>query len=106
MSRVKKTINPFYILLVLVGFAFVVTACAYGMMAYRDVTAADGVGSAGLLHLMNAHGGTILAVEVVLLGLFTVGAIGTDEFWQRRQAATNAEPSRNRTTSSDQSAEA
>ena len=33
MSPVKKRVNPFYILLVIVGIAFCITATAYGVMA-------------------------------------------------------------------------
>jgi hypothetical protein len=82
--------NPFYVLLVAVGIAFLVTACAYGVMAYRDVafSAADRqIASSGLIGFIDQHGMTALAVEVGLLGLFTVGAISTDSYWQRRSAA-------------------
>lgn len=39
------------------------------------------------MQFMDQHGMKLLVGEVLLLGLFTVGAIGTDEYWQRR--ATN-----------------
>jgi hypothetical protein len=33
--------------------------------------------------LMSEHGLTIMVVELVLLGLLTVAAIGTDGYWER-----------------------
>jgi hypothetical protein len=78
-----KAANPFYALLMVVGVAFALTACAYGVMTVRglDPHRAD---EGGLVGLMDQHGLTILVVELVLLGLLTVLAIGTDEYWTRR----------------------
>ena len=75
-------------LLVLVGVAFVISACAYGVMAYGAVWGVerDGGSGRGLMRFMDEHGAVLLGVELLLLGLCTVGAIGTDEFWQRRAA--------------------
>ncbi len=73
-------------LLVAVGIAFLVTACAYGVMAYRDVAfsaAGQPRDDSGYSRWMDQHGITALAVEVALLGLFTLGAISTDSYWQR-----------------------
>ena len=89
----RKAFNPFYVLLVIVGTAFIVSACAYGVMAYRDVaigTAGEAAEATGLMGFMDQHGMAILGIEVLLLGLFTVGAIGTDEYWQRRLQASPA----------------
>jgi hypothetical protein len=33
---------------------------------------------------MDRHGLAIMAVEIVVLGLLTVAAIGTDGYWTRR----------------------
>ena len=35
---------------------------------------------------MDRHGNTALLAELALLGVCTFGAIGTDEYWQRRAA--------------------
>jgi hypothetical protein len=87
--------NPFYVLLVAVGIAFLVTACAYGVMAYRDVafSATDRqIASSGLIGFIDQHGMTALAIEIGLLGLFTVGAISTDSYWQRASSAAEEQP--------------
>ena len=59
-------------------------------MAYRDVAVGlngETTDAGGLMGFMDQHGMAVLGIEVVLLGLFTVGAIGTDEYWQRRMQA-------------------
>jgi hypothetical protein len=78
-----QVVNPFYRALLAVGVVFAISACAYGVMTVRglDPRLAD---EQGLMGLMNQHGLTILVVELVLLGLLTVAAIGTDDFWTRR----------------------
>ncbi len=88
MAKTAKTSNPFYVLLVLIGVAFLISACAYGVMAYGAVWGVerDGGSGSGLMRFMDEHGAILLGVELLLLGAFTVGAIGTDEFWQRRAA--------------------
>jgi len=88
-----KTINPFYVLLVLLGIAFSITACAYGVMAFKAVHAgrqgaddappADAAGS-GLLEFMDKHGARLMAAELALLGLATVAAMATDRYWFRQ----------------------
>jgi hypothetical protein len=40
-----------------------------------------------LMAWMSRHGNTALIVELSMLAVFTVGAIGTDDYWQRREAA-------------------
>ena len=37
-----------------------------------------------LLALMRERGETALLVELACLAMFTLGAIGTDDYWQRR----------------------
>jgi len=87
MKRSKKSANPFYALLVLVGVAFVVSAAAFCVMTVR-ATAAGGVPTTEhpLLAWMDQHGVTLLIVELALLMISTFGAIGTDSYWQRRAA--------------------
>jgi hypothetical protein len=87
MQRSKKSANPFYGLLILAGLTFVVTASAYGVMAVRESRAAvtgKPVAEHALMKWMHEHGNTALLTELAILGVCTFGAIGTDEFWQRR----------------------
>jgi hypothetical protein len=83
----KKYINPFYMALLLVGIIFAVSACAYGVMT---VNMLDGEqvqkireSKEGLIYWMDRNGFQLLMVELVVLGLATFGAIGTDEFWRK-----------------------
>jgi cytochrome b len=90
MKPSKKSANPFYGLLVVAGLAFVVTAAAYGVMAVRETRAAvsgQAVAEHKLMKWMHDHGNTALLTELAILGACTFGAIGTDDFWQRRAAA-------------------
>lgn len=83
----KKSANPFYALLVVLGLAFVVTAAAYGVMATREARAAatgQAVADHALMRWMHEHGDAMLLAELGLLAVCTFGAIGTDDFWQRR----------------------
>lgn len=99
----KKGFNPFYVLLVVVGTVFCLTACAYGLMAMRalrpdrshDVRAAagsadaDGVARPGphqLLAYMERNGEKLLLVELAVLTVATFAAMGTDGYWIRRAA--------------------
>jgi hypothetical protein len=90
MRQYRKSANPFYALLVAVGIAFVVTAAAYCVMAYREreavVTADATEGEHPLMVWMSQHGSTALLGELGVLAACTFGAIGTDDFWQRRAA--------------------
>src|SRR5438045_2319536 len=88
--KLRGGTNPFYALLVIAGIVFVVTACAYGVMAFRQadpgshaITTTDG----RLLYLLDHYGAWILVAEVVLLGILTVGAISTDGYWDKRAKA-------------------
>jgi hypothetical protein len=90
MQRSKKSANPFYALLILAGLAFVMTAAAYGVMAVRESRAAvsgEPVAEHALIKWMHEHGNTALLTELAVLGVCVFGAIGTDEYWQRRAAA-------------------
>ena len=90
--------NPFYVLLLIVGVVFAITSCAYGVMAFRQArpdSKALGAEDHSLMAVMDRHGGAILGVEVLLLGLLTVAAIGTDSYWdkQRSQSMRDAQKS-------------
>lgn len=98
----KKKLNPFYVLLVIVGVAFCVTASAFGLMTLRGVQSSgpviqdlDGSENSGphpLMTLMETHGMSIIMVELVLLGIFTFAAIGLDQHWINQE--TRAEEAR------------
>lgn len=92
MIRSNKFANPFYILLVVAGITFVLTAAAYCVMLVRENRSAVAPLSEAsavhpLMEWMGRHGDTALTVELAVLALGTVGAISTDNFWQRRRAA-------------------
>jgi hypothetical protein len=83
----KKSFNPFYALLVIVGLVFVVTAFAYGFMAFQAVNAvrAEAGLHAGhpLFQWLRVHGDATLLIELGVLALLTVGAIATDRYWDK-----------------------
>jgi|SRR5688500_14592263 hypothetical protein len=85
-----KASNPFYALLLVVGVAFAISACAYGVMTVRGLDP-QRAGEAGLVGLMDQYGLVIMVVELVLLGLLTVLAIGTDEYWSRQAGGQESE---------------
>ena len=78
----KKRRNLFYALLLPVGVAFVVTAFAYGLMAFQAVnaTAAEATKHSGhaLFQWLRAHGDSALLAELVALAVLTVSAIATE----------------------------
>lgn len=78
-----KAINPFYILLVIVGLVFAITAFAYGVMAFAAMKQAP-TAESRLFEFLDEHGVLLMGGELGLLGLFTFAAMGTDEFWRRR----------------------
>jgi hypothetical protein len=79
----QKPTNPFYMALLPVGVLFVITACAFGVMMVQDLSPQHGQ-RAGMSRLMADHGLAILSVELLVLGVLTVAAISTDDFWTRR----------------------
>ncbi len=92
VDKNRKRVNPFYVVLVLVGVAFAVTACAYGVMAVKQLHASDlqlpgqddkrlPSADAGFIQFMDQHGNRLLVVELAALGLATFAAMGTDRFW-------------------------
>jgi hypothetical protein len=112
VTFVKRSTNPFYVLLVAAGIAFALTACAYSVMTLKAVrppeaqapSAGGGrdratkqvrpsrplgyqaptAGGAALLVFLDEHGAGLMAGELALLALATVAAIGTDRYWGRR----------------------
>lgn len=84
----KKPVNPFYAALVVVGIAFAITACAYGVMTVRLLDPRS-AGEGGLVGLMNSYGVTIMLVELGLLAVLTVAAISMDDYFVRRAEQAN-----------------
>ncbi|WP_425614685.1 hypothetical protein NA78x_004559 [Anatilimnocola sp. NA78] len=81
-----KIINPFYAALMVVGLMFAVTACAYTVMSFRklDPMLPD---DPGLTSFMEHHGLKIMVGQLAVLAVLTFAAIGTDDFWTRRDEA-------------------
>lgn len=95
MRRSRKSANPFYVLLILAGLSFAITATAYVVMAFREANAhAEPVAGAAstisssdehpLMQWMRRHGNAALLTELGLLAICTFAAIGTDSYWQRK----------------------
>ena len=90
----KKRINPFYVVLVVTGVLFCVTACAYGVMTLRELKLSmhrpfgEDVAHP-FMYLLDRYGFQILLAEIAVLALAAVAAIGTDEFWDRRSTSPN-----------------
>ena len=109
MAKSKEPVNPFYVLLVLLGVVFVVTTCAYGTMAWRATqpvasyearstsdTALEATAATSdnqpLMVLLDKHGIELLGGELLLLALASFGAMGLDSLRTRqaeRQSAAN-----------------
>jgi hypothetical protein len=91
VRKTNKFSNPFYGLLLVAGLLFVVTATAYGVMYLQAVRGTDAAAAAAeehpLLVWLHEHGNTALAAELALLAVGTIGAIGTDDYWQQRAKA-------------------
>lgn len=89
----RLSFNPFYVLLVIVGIAFAITACAYGVMTFTELRMSSSAGQRGvLIEFMESYGAVTLAGELAALAIATVGAIATDRFWQRRPTRTAQQP--------------
>ncbi|MDA7980098.1 MAG: hypothetical protein MPJ50_15130 [Pirellulales bacterium] len=84
MPKPQVIKNPFFLLLSLVGFAFVVTVCAYWLMSLaviRDPLEAEP--RSGLLGFLESHGTSLLIWEVGSLIVLCLAAMVTDDFWTR-----------------------
>ncbi|REK17907.1 MAG: hypothetical protein DWQ37_05125 [Planctomycetota bacterium] len=88
MPKVKEPLNPFYVLVVLLGVVFVVTTCAYGTMAYRAVAQTEE--GPGLMSMVDRYGVQSMGVELVLLGGATFGAMWLDGYRLRKRSGSEA----------------
>jgi hypothetical protein len=86
----KRPTNPIYVSALPVGVLFAITACAYVVMTMQglDPQRAE---ETGLIHLMAHHGVAIMLGELAVLGVLTIAAITTDDFWNRRFEALHSE---------------
>lgn len=90
----RRRRNPFYVLLGLVGFLFAITATSYCLAALRLTRPAPRATLAATVHplhaLMDRHGAGILAAELLVLGIATVGAVWLDHLEGERIRAHRA----------------
>lgn len=87
VCRVAKRsgpINPFYIVLVVAGMVFAITACAYGVMTFLAMQSSYGENKPALLDFLEEHGAGLLSIELAVLAVATFAAMGTDSYWDRR----------------------
>lgn len=86
--------NPFYVVLGVVGFLFTITATSYCLAVLRVVRPAPRGAVTATVHplhsLMDRHGSGILAAELLVLGLATVGAVWLDHVEGERIRARRA----------------
>jgi hypothetical protein len=86
----RKPVNPFYVLLVIAGIVFFLTATAYGVMTVQGLhperAAEHSEGGRHMLVWLDEHGAGLLMGELAVLAVFTFAAIGTDNFWSARIA--------------------
>jgi len=86
MSTRKKRVNPFYVVLIAAGVAFLLTACAYGVMAVKQLRAPQTLAAqvesdARFVEFMDQYGPKAMLVELTILGFATFAAISTDRYW-------------------------
>ena len=99
----KPGSNPFYVLLVIIGVAFCITACAYGVMTVKKLHPAEQLHDAGqarsgtsgeaFIDAVDQHGFSVMMVELGLLAITTFAAIATDEYWSRPSKGGKTPPS-------------
>jgi hypothetical protein len=103
VRRSRKSANPFYVLLIIAGLSFAMTATAYVVMAFREAHAREETIEKGgaavassdehpLMVWMRHHGDTALLSELGLLAICTFAAIGSDSYWQRRADVRQHQP--------------
>lgn len=83
----KAYFNPFYLLSVVLGVLFLITAVAYGVMAFRGAAPHlldESRDESGIMIFLARHGTTLFLVELGALMATTIAAIATDDFWSGR----------------------
>ena len=100
----RRHTHPLYYLVGVLGVAFTVTACAYGVMSFRSDRGGDMYSratNAGLMSLMREHGGTVLGVEIIALAVASVAAIAADGRAARRLEGESSQPKARESTPHD-----
>jgi hypothetical protein len=87
MAKAREPVNPFYVLLVLLGIVFLVTACAYGVMAYRAISPNVELQAKPhpLTEFLDEHGVELLGGELALLAAASFAAMGLDRWRDLRR---------------------
>ena len=95
MAQSLRT-NPFYVLLVVTGLAFAITACGFGVMTFTDVHGPElldtpqqesvrRMANHPLFEFLDKHGTKTMLIELAVLALATIGCIATDSWLESRQ---------------------
>lgn len=94
MAKAREPVNPFYVLLVLLGIVFLVTACAYGVMAYRALSpeVARQAKPHPLTEFLDDHGVELLGGELALLAVASFAAMGLDRWRDLRRPKESPPP--------------
>lgn len=75
----------------MVGAVFVVTAFAYSLVTYAAIhghfASSSPLADHPLCRILDRNGSTLLQVELGLVGLLAFAAMGTDRFWENRNAS-------------------
>jgi hypothetical protein len=101
----RRRRNPFYLLLGIVGFLFTITAMSYCMAVLRGVRPdrAAATRAHPVQQLMDRHGTAILAGELLVLAVATVGAVAVDHMAGERERAARAAARREAASGADRS---
>ena len=86
MEPIKKRVNPFYVLAIIVGVLFSVTACAYVVMTVRQLNSPGSLETNEFMQLVDQHGLTAFITELAVLGVATMAAIASDRMWSGSNA--------------------
>ncbi len=96
MAQRRRLIKLFYVLLIVTGVVFAITACGFSVMTFTDVqgpgilgepsdAAAGSPSEHPLFKFLDQYGMQLLLIELALLAVATVGCIATDTWYERRQ---------------------
>jgi len=97
----KKRTNPFYFMLIVVGIAFCITATAFGILTLREMRDSrvyqfdlpeQSESEASFMEFVDRNAVRFMVVELALLAVATVGAIGTDSYYASDETDAAAKP--------------
>ncbi|MBP63613.1 MAG: hypothetical protein CMJ62_18980 [Planctomycetaceae bacterium] len=86
MKPIKNRVNPFYVLAIIVGVLFSVTACAYVVMTVRQLNSPGSLETNELMQWVDQHGLTAFVTELAVLAVATLAAIASDRMWSGSNA--------------------